>query len=164
MKRTLYLLRHSYAEPMGDLPDFERSLTMEGLSAVRTLGRKLLSDNVNLQQIICSSAVRAYDTAMNLAEELEISEQTIQSEDKLYEASVRELLEVTNGLEFTSENSLIVGHNPSISYFAELLTSSGIGNMEPCGLVTITFDAAGWEEIAQGVGKLLSYYHPNHDV
>ncbi|MEM6830963.1 MAG: histidine phosphatase family protein [Bacteroidota bacterium] len=149
---------------MGEVRDFERSLTMEGISTARALGRKLVNDRFNPHQIVCSPAVRAYDTAVNLSEELNINEQEIQKVDKLYEASVRELLEVVNDMEPTTESAILVGHNPSISYFAEMLTSSGIGNMEPCGLVMIDFEGITWKQISQASGTFVAYYHPNREV
>lgn len=161
MKRKLYLLRHSYAEPPGDGSDFNRGLTMEGLNAVRALGRKLGENNFNPDTIISSNAVRAEDTAINLAEELEISEQVINYDEKIYEASVRELLEILNGFEPSLKSILLIGHNPAISFFGEYLTGNGFAGMEPCGLLTITFESD-WNEISQGSGNFVSYYHPNH--
>lgn len=163
MKYTLYLLRHSYAEPSGAVKDFDRSLTTTGQNTVRTLGRKLQSEGVNISQVICSSAARAKETVINLIEEVEITEQLIKYEEKVYEASVRELLEIVNGLDKTLKTVLLVGHNPSISFFGEYLTGASIGNAEPCGLIKITFDQVKWEEVSQGTGSFVSYYHPNHE-
>ncbi len=161
MKRKLYLLRHSYAEPPGDGSDFNRGLTMEGLTAVRALGRKLGEEDFNPDVIISSNAVRAEDTAINLTEELGISEQVITYEEKIYEASVRELLEIVNEFEDADKSVLLIGHNPTLSFFGEYLTGNGFSGMEPCGLLTIKFESA-WNEISQGTGNFVSYYHPNH--
>lgn len=161
MKKRLYLLRHSYAEPPGDSLDIDRKLTMEGISAARTMGRKLSSEQFNPQLILCSPASRAYETAMNLTEELDIAEQSIAIEDKIYEASVRELLEVVNRIDADAKNALLIGHNPSITYFGELLTSSNVGTMEPCGMLIIDFESTAWEEVSQASGVLVAYYHPN---
>ncbi|MEP1096570.1 MAG: histidine phosphatase family protein [Cyclobacteriaceae bacterium] len=161
MKRSLYLLRHSYAEPPGDGNDFGRGLTMEGLTTVRALGRKLGENDFNPDLIVSSNAIRAEDTAINLTEELGISEQVITYDEKIYEASVRELLEILNEFDGSVKSALLIGHNPTISFFGEYLTGNGFAGMEPCGLVTITFDVA-WEEISQGSGKFVSYFHPNH--
>ena len=162
MKRTLYLLRHSYAESSRGVKDFDRALTTSGQNMVRTLGRKLQSDGVNIKQVICSSAARAKETVINLIEEVEITEQLIKYEERVYEASVRELLEIVNSIDDGLKTVMLVGHNPSISFFGEYLTAASIGNMEPCGMVTIKFDNLNWEEVSQGTGTFVSYYHPNH--
>jgi len=161
MKRSLFLLRHSYSDPPGDVSDFKRNLTMKGLNSVRALGRKLGEEDFNPDLIISSDAIRAEDTAINLAEELGISEQVISYDRKLYEASVRELMEIINEVEEPARTVLLIGHNPMISFFGEYLTGKGFAGMEPCGLVTITFENS-WNEISQGSGSFVSYYHPNH--
>lgn len=135
---------------------------MEGLNTVRALGRKLLEESFNPDVIISSKALRAEDTAINLVEELEISEQIITYEKKMYEASVRELLEIVNAIEDTAKSALLIGHNPTLSFFAEYLTGSGFSGMEPCGLVTIKFEDIKWSEISQSSGIFAAYYHPNH--
>lgn len=162
MKRKLYLLRHSFAEPPGGKLDVDRTLTMEGISAVRSLGRHLLSNDFSADQIISSSAERAKETAINLTEEIGLSEQLVGYLDKMYEASVRELLEIVNEVDSAVKNLLLIGHNPAFTFFSEYLVSTGIDGVEPCGLVTISFDNMAWNEISQGTGIFVSYYHPNH--
>jgi len=161
MKRSLYLLRHSYAELPGDGSDSSRGLTMEGLTTVRALGRKLGENDFSPDLIVSSDALRAEDTAINLTEELGISEQVITYDEKVYEASVRELLQILNEFDGSVRSALLIGHNPTISFFGEYLTGNAFAGMEPCGLLTITFDEV-WSEISQGSGKFVSYYHPNH--
>lgn len=161
MKKSLYLLRHSYADPPGGGSDFERGLTIQGLNSVRALGRKLIEDNFNPEVIFSSNALRAEDTAINLVEELGIQEQVIKYDEKLYEASVREILEIINQVEAGVKSALLIGHNPTMSFFAEYLTGTGFAGMEPCGFVTIEFQSTNWVEISQGSGTFVSYYHPN---
>ncbi len=161
MKRKLFLLRHSYAESPGNKRDKERELTMEGISAARAMGRKMSEANFNPHQILCSTALRAESTAINLTEELGINEQVIIFEEKLYEASVREMLEIINSTEGSKKSILLIGHNPTISFFSEYLTATTIGDMEPCGMVTIQFEDLEWEEVTQGTGTFVSYNHPN---
>lgn len=159
MSRILYLLRHSYADPPGDGSDISRGLTMEGLTSVRALGRKLSEEDFNPDLIFSSNAVRAEDTAINLAEELGISEQVISFDEKIYEASVRELLEIVNEVDDSTTSALMIGHNPTLSFFGEYLTGNGFSGLEPCGLLTISFEND-WNEISQGTGTFVSYYHP----
>lgn len=162
MNRTLYLIRHSYAEGMNDKSDSERSLTLEGQSTARALGRYLINEKFDPDRILCSSSRRTTETAINLVEELEMNEQNISYHDKIYEASVRELLEVVNELDASNKSIALIGHNPAITFFGEYLTNASIGNMEPCSVVTIRFDKKKWSEVSQGSGIFVSYYHPSH--
>ncbi|MEQ8629213.1 histidine phosphatase family protein [Ekhidna sp.] len=162
MSKTLYLIRHSYAEKPSGNNDEQRHLTLEGQSTVRALGRHLINQNFNPDIILCSSSVRTRETAVNLVEELEISEQVVEYKDIIYNASVRELLQVLNELSENHNEVAIIGHNPTITFFGEYLSNSIIGNMEPAGIVTIKIDKLNWSEVSQGTGIFESYYHPNH--
>ena len=158
----LYLLRHSFAESPAGGADFQRALTSEGVNIARALGRYLLKSSFNPSKVFCSTAVRAKETMQNLAEELEMGERHVIYKDEIYNASVRELLQLVNSIESDSEDVMIVGHNPTITYFAEYLTGSNIGNMDPCGLVTVSFEDIPWDEVSQNSGSLVSYFHPRN--
>jgi len=161
MKKKLYLIRHSYAENPGTKRDFERQLTLEGQSKVRALGRHLLKESFLPGKILCSPAVRTTETVQNLVEELAINERIVEFKDTIYNASVRELLALINSLDESEQVIVIVGHNPAVSYLGEYLTSEGISGMEPCSMVSIKLENVKWEEVSQGDGTFISYFHPN---
>lgn len=160
MTRKLYLIRHSYAESPSGGADFDRSLTSEGMNSARELGRYLTNSSFNPTGILCSTALRARETVQNLIEELEINEKNVAYKDVIYNASVRELLIEINQIKPDLKEVALIGHNPTITYFAEYLTGESIGNMEPCGMATIVFQKIGWEGVSQASGKLDSYLHP----
>lgn len=162
MSRKIYLIRHSYAEDSRGKKDFDRKLTLEGQSTVRALGRHLINQNFDPDIILCSSSVRTVETAVNLVEELEMNEGAVEYLNVIYNASVRELLEVLNAISNDHKSVAIIGHNPTITFFGEYLSGSIIGNMEPSGIVTIKVDKLKWSEISQGTGIFEGYYHPNH--
>lgn len=162
MSRIIYLIRHSYAEESNGKRDVDRKLTLEGQSTVRALGRHLINQNFNPDIILCSSAVRTQETAVNLVEELGMNEGLIEYKDVIYNASVREMLEVLNELSEETNSVAIIGHNPTITFFGEYLSGSIIGNMEPSGVATIKFDKLNWGEVSQGTGIFVNYYHPNY--
>lgn len=162
MNKILHLIRHSYAENPNGKRDIERNLTLEGQSTVRALGRYLINHQFNPDRIICSTAVRTRETALNLIEELEMNEQVITYEDVVYNASVRELLAILNGFSEDQKEVAIIGHNPTITFFGEYLSNAIIGNMEPAGIVTIRIEGLKWSEITQGSGIFENYYHPSH--
>lgn len=139
----------------------DRTLTLEGQSTVRSLGRHLTKENFHPGVILCSPSVRTTETAHNLVEEMAISESIIDFKDEIYNASVRELLALINSLDESEQQVAIVGHNPAISYFGEYLTNEGIGGMEPCSIVTIRLEDIKWKEASQGDGTFISYFHPN---
>lgn len=160
--KKLYLIRHSYAESAHEGKDFERNLTLRGQSTVRALGRYLASVDFKPEVILCSSSVRTTETAVNLVEELEMSERMIQYHDVIYNASVREMLSLLNDVTDDYEEVAMIGHNPTITFLGEYLSGAAIGNMEPSGVVTIHVDQLSWAEVSQGVGVFKGYYHPDH--
>ncbi|WP_462248291.1 SixA phosphatase family protein [Ekhidna sp.] len=162
MSRKIYLIRHSYAEDSRGKRDFDRQLTLEGQSTIRALGRHLINQNFNPDIILCSSSVRTTETAVNLIEELEMNEGVVEYKDVIYNASVREMLEVLNNVPNNYKSVAIIGHNPTITFFGEYLSGSIIGNMEPAGIVTIKLEKLKWNEVSQGTGIFEGYYHPNH--
>jgi phosphohistidine phosphatase len=53
---------------------------------------------------------------------------------------------------------MIVGHNPTITFLADYLTSAPLESMETGSAVVITFDDLSWEEISQNTGNFLGYF------
>ena len=161
MSRKIYLIRHSYAEKPNGKKDIDRKLTLKGQSTVRALGRYLINQNFDPDSILCSSAVRTKETAVNLVEELEMNEGVIEYKDVIYNASVRELLKVLNNVSNDHKSVAIIGHNPTITFLGEYLSGSIIGNMKPAGVVTIKVNRLRWSGVSQGTGIFVEYYHPN---
>jgi len=154
-------MRHAQsAERQSSQQDKERDLTTTGMKEAASIGHFLKKNNSVVDLIASSTAKRAESTSiivhgiLNLSSEIKIHE-------GLYQASVRNLLEITNGFDEEFRNILLVGHNPYISYFAEYLTKAEIGNMESAGLVSIRFEIDRWNEVREGIGSMESYIHPS---
>lgn len=161
MAHWLYLLRHAQsAERQSSQQDVERDLSTAGMKEAASIGHFLKKNNYHLDLIVSSAAKRAESTSiiihgiLNLSNEIKINEE-------LYQASVRNLLEITNTFDEEFKNILLVGHNPYLSYFAEYLTKSEIGSMEPAGLVSIRFEISRWSEVSEGIGSMENYIHPS---
>ena len=154
-------MRHAQStERQSSQQDAERNLSTTGMKEAASIGHFLKKNNYNLDLILSSAAKRAESTSviihgiLNLRNEIKIHEE-------IYQASVRNLLEITNSLDEEYKNILLVGHNPYLSYFAEFLTKAEIGNMEPAGLVSIRFEIDRWSEVSEGIGSMENYIHPS---
>ncbi|MDH5379501.1 MAG: phosphohistidine phosphatase SixA [Cyclobacteriaceae bacterium] len=160
--KHLYLLRHAHAlERQGNESDFERNLSPTGLQNSTRMGINLLKKEVSFDMIVSSPAERAKNTAELVAEQIKYNTDSIYMNNTIYEASPRNLLQVVNNLKPEWKSVLMVGHNPAISYLAEYLTGSEIGNMTTCGLAYIKFENMKWEDILEYSGKLISYEYPD---
>jgi phosphohistidine phosphatase len=149
-------MRHAQA---GDAKsDFQRPLTAIGERDARHMARWLLANYPGIDHIYSSAAVRAVSTARIVAEELKISSMT--EEKNLYEASVRTMLEQVNEVGDDHQMVVVVGHNPSISYLSDYLTSSPLPGMEAGSVVVIDFENLSWKEISKASGILKKYQAP----
>jgi phosphohistidine phosphatase len=161
MARWLYLLRHAQsADKQHGQRDIDRELTSQGMREAATIGHFLKKNNYEVNLIISSAAMRAQATAALIHGILNIEPEFV-IEDELYEASVRNFLQLTCGLDDDFKNILMIGHNPYISYFAEYLTKAEIGSMATAGLVSVRFEISKWSEVTEGTGSFENYVHPS---
>jgi len=161
MPLYLYLLRHGQsADKQVGQTDKDRQLTPTGIKNAARIGDYFKKQNLPLDIIITSAAERTKATSQLVAESMQFSFDKILSEEDLYEVSMRAFLDFVTKLDDEHKNVLCVSHNPSISYLAEYLTQSEIGDMVPAGLVIIKFNFASWKEVSQGNGELIDYIEP----
>jgi phosphohistidine phosphatase len=157
MARHLYLVRHAEAGAKESRQeDKSRELTQGGIKDSLHLGASFRDRQIQFDLIVASSAVRAEQTAMLIAEGMKTDHPKVVLEDVLYEASARQFLDYINNLEDGYHNVLVVGHNPVISHLAEYLTKADIGDMAPGSAVVIRFESGSWREVSEGVGVLVS--------
>ncbi|MEQ8424603.1 MAG: histidine phosphatase family protein, partial [Cyclobacteriaceae bacterium] len=126
----------------------------------RSIGHFLKKNNYQVDLIVSSTAKRAQATSSLIHGILNLSTE-IFDEEELFQASVRNYLDMINGFDDDFRNILVVGHNPYISYFAEHLTKAEIKSMETAGLVSIRFDISKWSEVKEGNGSFENYIHPS---
>jgi len=161
MPKTLNLFRHAEAVAKESRQDDKtRDLTQTGIKDSLHIGNWFLEQNIHFDLIVTSSALRAERTTEMAVQGMKSGNTKILSEDALYEASVRQLLEYINHLEDTYHNVLCVGHNPAISYLAEYLTKADIGDMATGSVAIIRFDLSSWKEVSENTGVLLNYVSP----
>ena len=163
MSHFLYLMRHSQsADKQPGQSDKERELTQQGMHDALLAGRYLAQQKINLDVVICSTAVRAHRTAELLSDILQFDTAKLQLDDELYTASVRTFLSLVTQLDELHAHVMCVGHNPVISYLAEYLTKAEIGDMPPAGIAVIRLNVAHWKEMNQTTGELVALLTPDN--
>lgn len=161
MPRYLYLLRHAESrEKQHNEIDKERDLTARGLRESLLIGTYLFKEGTQFDAVHCSVAKRAKATASLIADAMKLKVEEIAEQEALYDASTRSLFQFITQLDDAHHRVLCVSHNPSISYLAESLTKSEIGDMPPAGLAVIKFNTQSWKEVSQGSGELDNYVYP----
>lgn len=157
---TLYLLRHaksSWDHP--DLTDEERPLSERGLINAPKMGERLAKLQVNPDLILSSPADRAISTARLIAPAINYPQSDIKTLEALYHASDQQLLRLCNQfIEPELSSLMLVGHNPGLTDFSNMLCDEQIDNIPTCGFVKITLNIG--NAVKAGSGKLILFEYP----
>lgn len=162
--KTLYLLRHAKSSwDFEDLSDHDRPLNKRGRQDAPLMGRELMSREIEPDLIVSSSAVRALTTAALVAKELEYPTETIEINEAIYGASKEELCGIIQATSDDVNKLILVGHNPTITDVANLLSPEHVASIPTTGVVCLTFDCSHWEEIEKENATLHFFDFPkNH--
>ena len=146
--KQLIILRHGKAEQdTMAKDDYDRLLTERGRKNAGDMGRYILKREGELDLIISSSAKRAHETAILVAEQIGYPVDKIQTDQNLYFAPARWILKVLSKLPHEVENCLYVGHNPGVT---DLINDLGvkIDNLPTASAVCFEFHVESWTDIA----------------
>ena len=161
MKAELFLIRHADAlDKSPEIKDLDRQLSPAGLRNSSVQGEFLKKNKILPDLIVSSNAIRATFTAHLIAERIGYDISRIIVNDEVYEASVRTLLSVVNQLNDDLSKVFIIGHNPSISYLAEYISKSEIGDILPGSIVRLSRLTDSWSLVSENTCELISYNYP----
>ncbi|POX38424.1 phosphohistidine phosphatase [Streptomyces sp. Ru73] len=164
--RRIVLLRHAKAE-WSQESDHERPLAERGRRDAPAAGRWLAGAGINPGLTLCSTALRTRETWKLCVHELPRRPKTVY-EDRLYEASLGELIAVVNEVPDDVDDLLLVGHNPGMHALAdalsgeadgELLTRMNRSGFPTASLAVVAFEGS-WKSVEHGVGRLVSFWTP----
>ena len=157
--RILYLLRHaksSWNDPT--LRDFDRPLKKRGREAAERIGTRMASENLNNPLVICSPAVRTRETA-----EIVLKSASLQIEprfdERIYEASLGELVQIVTEISDDNEVAIMIGHNPGFEELLSFLTGEH-RRMPTCALAKIGLGDVSWKDVRAGEGSLEWFIAP----
>jgi len=159
--RELLIMRHaksSWDDP--SLADFDRPLNERGKQDAPRMGEYLAAMGVRPDLIVASPAKRARKTARIVAEKLGYDKEAIRWVEGIYEASVQSLLYLVCSLPDEAEKVMLVGHNPGLTYLANVLGDLTIDNIPTAGVVGLVFDAGSWDEACRSKGHVLLFEYP----
>lgn len=155
--KSLLILRHAQAcVARGGVADQDRTLTRHGHAQGRALGRWLKRRSIEPERILCSAAVRARETAQDVAGAAGWSTD-VQPLDTLYNASAGIMLAIAREQPRAVDAVLLVAHAPGVPDLAALLTTRTADlalACEPATLIRIAFDCRDWAGLRPGQGAL----------
>lgn len=157
--RKLILLRHAKSSWKDtSLDDFDRPLNRRGKKDAPIMADKLSMRKIKIDLIISSPAKRTTETVKIFANILGYQSEIIFN-DKLYEASYKEILKVINLIDDKYQNVLLVCHNPGITDLANYISNYFIENISTSGMVGLSTSSS-WKNISENGCTLLFYDCP----
>ncbi|MFI2781961.1 SixA phosphatase family protein [Streptomyces sp. ALB3] len=165
--RRIVLLRHAKAE-WSQQSDHERPLAERGRKDAPVAGRKLADSGIDFDLALCSTATRTRETWKLAVHEFGQRPRTVY-EERLYEASIGELIALFGETSDDVRNLLVIGHNPGMHGVADALSGRADGNalarMTKDGFPTAAYAvvefSGPWKGLEHGAGKLAEYWTPN---
>ena len=167
--KTLYLMRHgksAWDDP--SLDDHDRPLAPRGRKAARLVGHRLKDNGARIGLVLCSTAVRAADTADRLLEVMDAPDIPVERERGLYLCGARVLLERLRDAPDSVSSLMLIAHNPDLHDLALELTGSGeerdrdaLAEKFPTGACAVLlFECAHWADLDIGAGRLADFILP----
>jgi phosphohistidine phosphatase len=165
--RRIVLLRHAKAD-WPSVPDLERPLAERGRKDAPAAGQWLAGTGIMPDLALCSPAVRTRETWKLAAHELPRRPKTVY-EERLYEASLGELIALVNETADEVNDLLVVGHNPGMHALADALAGEAADDLLPrmnrggfptSAIAVLSFTGS-WKTVEHGVGRLEAYWAPH---
>jgi phosphohistidine phosphatase len=145
-KRQLILIRHTKSS-WADLGmrDFDRPLKKDRTDDAKNMAKHLTELGVKPDLILCSPALRTKQTVEFFCEKLNYDYNKIEFDMRLYESSAEDYTQVVRETDEQIRTLVVVGHNPSISDFANQFLQSKISEVPTTGVVCLEFEIDNWE-------------------
>ena len=146
MKRSLVLIRHTKSS-WGDfsLPDFDRPIKKDRIDDAKNMASHLKTLGIEPDLIICSPAKRTRQTAEYFYDKLKYNANKVDFDKRIYESTVEEVLQVVREVEAEVKTLVIIGHNPSLTHFANMFAENTIDEVPTTGVVWLEFTVKDWE-------------------
>ncbi len=159
--KILTLVRHAKSSwKDSSLSDGERPLNKRGEHDAPMMAERIRDHGIRPSLIISSPAARAWMTARLIAEKISYPTEFLQRENKLYLASLDDLLDVVVAQDNGFNSVLVVGHNPGLTNFANFLSPGLTDNLPTAGVVSVQFDRDDWSLYEQPAMELLVHDYP----
>ncbi|HEX4685301.1 MAG TPA: histidine phosphatase family protein [Nocardioides sp.] len=162
--RQLVVMRHARAEPGGET-DHARELAQSGWDDALEVGRWLADRGLVPEAALVSAARRTTSTWLAVAEGGSFDVEPTASEG-LYAAGPETVLDLLRETDDDVHSLVVIGHNPTIAYLAQLL-DDGTGDAEaergmaigfPACAVAVFEVTGSWNDLELASARLLAFH------
>jgi phosphohistidine phosphatase len=165
--RTLVVMRHAKAEQAGP-SDFERPLARRGHGDAAAAGAWLTGRGVVPDHALVSGALRTRETFEHVSRGAGAAWRGVDTsyDEGLYAAGVETALDLVRLVDDAHRHVLVIGHNPTVAYLAQLL-DDGEGDVEatnelamgyPTSAATVFRYDGSWADLAPGTARLTGHH------
>jgi len=159
--KTVYFIRHAKSSwSDSSLSDFDRPLNARGFRDAEFMSKVLEGKGVRADQLISSTANRAYTTATYFADTVGHGVEAIRKEEKIYEAFAETVLQIIAELDDELETVILFGHNPTFTSLSNWYSDDYIPNVPTCGIVKVEADVEHWRDFDKERAKRTAFYYP----
>lgn len=162
--KTLYLLRHAYAETACGLADMDRPLGKRGHKEAKGLAGYVCHTGLQVDYVMCSAAVRTQQTFEPLRPWLGTDD--IEISDQFYNISEQDICDYLHLLPDHIVRVLYIGHNPGIGFaMRELARDCPLSLQDevlPATLIGLQFPCEKWEQV-RGEGEVIALFLPRDE-
>jgi phosphohistidine phosphatase len=159
--KTLLLVRHAKSSwDSAVTNDFDRTLNERGKRDAPEMAGKIKQEGLVPDLLISSPAKRALKTAKLFAEVFEISKETIQLIDDLYEPRLEAFQAAVAAIQDSVSVAAVFSHNPVITDFVNTLTDTRVDDMPTCAVFAVQFDGESWQQFAEAEKTFLFFRYP----
>jgi phosphohistidine phosphatase len=166
--RQLILLRHAKSAWPDDVPDHDRPLASRGRRDAPAAGRWLRKSGHVPDRVLCSTARRARETWELAEDKLRARPQAV-LEDRVYRASVADLLDLARQTPADVRTLLIVGHDPAVQALTIELAGQQPGDEAlarvrikyPTAAVAVLSFSGSWSDLSPGQARLAEFVAPD---
>lgn len=161
--KTLLILRHAKSSwKNSDLPDHDRPLNKRGKHAAPRVGELLREEALIPEQIYCSTALRARETARIVSEACGFKG-PLEATGELYPGAPSDYLDVLVRLKDDIDCVLVVGHNPGLELLLGLLVGE-VHTLPTAALARVELPISKWRELTPATrGHLAGLWRPKED-
>lgn len=158
--KTLFLMRHAKSSwKDSSLPDHQRPLNQRGKHDAPRLGKFLKKQGIKLDVLLCSTATRAMSTVKRFLQEYDFDGEVFYLDD-LYGTDIERYIAILNRLDGDVETAMIVGHNPELDHFLEIICDE-LDHMPTASVAEIRLLIDDWTELNEITpGELLNLWRP----
>lgn len=160
MKRTLILIRHAKSSWSEEgISDLDRPLNNRGERDAPFMAKRMAESDHQVDAIVTSPAKRAKTTALAYKNELQLPDDRFIEAEVVYEADVKDLMNLINSFDDQWKCVILFGHNPGFSYLIQYLSGSML-HMPTNGVGTLEMEIDSWEHAGTSCATLVDFDFP----